>query len=95
MLQVTGTVVSTGEEASIEINMLNTKEERVDVSGWKSSGLAGDYRTVIRRVEKWLKNHADDENAEKLLYNLKKAVMEEDEDLAEEYEEKLHYYVGE
>lgn len=95
MLQVTGTVVSTGEEASIEINMLNTKEERVDVSGWKSSGLAGDYRTVIRRVEKWLKNHADDENAEKLLYNLKKAVMEEDEDLAEEYEERLHYYVGE
>lgn len=95
MLQVTGTIVSTGTEASIEINMLNTKEERVDVSGWKSAGLAGDYRAIIRRAEKWVKNHTDDERAEDLLYCLKKAVLEEDENLADEYEEKLQYYIGE
>lgn len=95
MLQVTGTIVSTGTEASIEINMLNTKEERVDVSGWKSAGLAGDYRASIRRAEKWVKNHTDDERAEDLLYCLKKAVLEEDENLADEYEEKLQFYIGE
>lgn len=95
MLQVTGTIVSTGKEASIEINMLHTKEERVDVSGWKSSELAGDYRAVIRRVEKWLKNHTDDNMTEKLLYGLKKAVLEEDEETAQEYEEKLQYHIGE
>lgn len=95
MLQVTGTIVSTGTKASIEINMLNTKEERVDVSGWKSAGLAGDYRASIRRAEKWVKNHTDDERAEDLLYCLKKAVLEEDENLADEYEEKLQFYIGE
>lgn len=52
MLHVTGTIISTGEEATIEINMLNTREKQEDVSEWKSSNLAGEYRTVIRRLEK-------------------------------------------
>lgn len=51
MLHVTGTIVSTVEEATIEINMLNTREKQEDVSKWKSSNLAGEHRTVIRRVE--------------------------------------------
>ncbi len=59
MLHVTGKIVSTGKEASIEINMLGTKEEREDVSDWKSSELAGEYRSAVRRAEKWLKNHAE------------------------------------
>ena len=95
MLHVTGTVVSTGKEASIEINMLDTKEARVDVSGWKASELAGDYRAVVRRAEKWVKDHGEDKRAEELLYYLKKAVLEEDEEQAEEFERKLQYYIEE
>ena len=95
MLHVTGKIVSTGKEASIEINMLGTKEEREDVSDWKSSELAGEYRSAVRRAEKWLKNHAEDKRAEDLLYYLKRAVLEEDEEQAEEFEEKLLYYIGE
>lgn len=95
MLQVTGTIVSTGEEATIAINMLDTKEKQIDVSKWKSAKLAGEYRTVIRRVEKWLKKHIDEDKVENLLYQLKKAILEDDAQRAEEYEDKLYYYVGE
>lgn len=95
MLQVTGTIVSTGEEATIAINMLDTKEKQIDVSKWKSAKLAGEYRTVIRRVEKWLKKHTDEDKVENLLYQLKKAILEDDAQRAEEYEDKLYYYVGE
>ena len=95
MLQVTGTIVSTGEAASIDIDMLNTKETRIDVSDWKSSELAGGYRTVIRRAEKWLKSHGDDRKVEELLYQLKKAVLEEDDGQADAIEGELHYYMGE
>ena len=95
MLHVTGTIISTGEEATIEINMLNTREKQEDVSEWKSSNLAGEYRTVIRRVEKWLKKHTDEDKVENLLYQLKKAILDDDAQSTEEYEEKLHYYIGE
>ena len=87
--------VSTGEEASIEINMLDTKEARVDVSGWKSSELAGEYRSAVRRAEKWVKDHEEDKRAEELLYYLKKAILEEDEEQAEEFEGKLQVYTHE
>lgn len=98
MLQVTGTIVSTGEAVSIDIDMLNTKDNRIDVSGWKSSELAGEFRASIRRAEKWLKNHSghsDHERVEELLYKLKKAILEEDEEEAEYRESKLHLYIGE
>lgn len=95
MLHVTGTIVSTVEEATIEINMLNTREKQEDVSKWKSSNLAGEHRTVVRRVEKWLKKHTDEDKVENLLYQLKKAILADDAQRAEEYEEKLHYYIGE
>ena len=95
MLHVTGIVVSTGQEASIEINMLDTKEARVDVSGWKSSELAGEYRSAVRRAEKWVKDHEEDKRAEELLYYLKKAILEEDEEQAEEFEGKLQVYTHE
>ena len=94
MLQVTGIIVSTGQEAAIDIDMLNTKKERVDVSGWKQSDLAGDYRTVIRRAEKWLKNHADDQQTDELLYKLKKAILEEDDLQAELIGEQIERYIG-
>ncbi len=94
MLQVTGVIVSTGEEASIDIDMLNTKEKRIDVSGWRSSELAGDYRAAIRRAEKWMKTHEGDQKVDELLYRLKKAILEEDDPQAEVLADKLQYYTG-
>lgn len=75
--------------------MLDTKEKQIDVSKWKSAKLAGEYRTVIRRVEKWLKKHTDEDKVENFLYQLKKAILEDDAQRAEEYEDKLYYYIGE
>ncbi|MDE7271470.1 MAG: Hsp70 family protein [Lachnospiraceae bacterium] len=95
MLQVTGTIVSTGEEVSIDIDMLKTKEKRVDVSGWKEAELASDYRSFIRRAERWLKGHEGDKKVDDLLYRMKKAVLEEDDELAEDIEGQLRYYMGE
>ena len=89
MLQVKGIVVSTGMEASVDIDMLNTKPEQKDVTGWKESEIAGDYRRIIRRAEKWLKDHEGDKKAEELLYQLKEAILEEDQWEADLVEEEL------
>ncbi len=97
MLNVTATILSTKEEASIAIDMMQTgMEERVDVSGWKEAGLAEDYRTVIRRAEKWLKKHEGEEEAEEdyreleeLVYQLKRAIIDGDDLEAEELEEDI------
>ena len=94
ILQVSATVVSTGREASIKINMAG-QEEKPDVSGWKQSPLAGNYRALIRRAEKKKnaagargdRNFADE--LEELLYELKSAILREDSDLADELEEEL------
>ena len=94
MLQVTGTIVSTVAEAVIDIDMLNTKEKREDVSDWKSSELAGEFRTIIRRAEKWLKNHKEDKKVEELLYQLKKAILEDDDWQANMIEQEIEDYIG-
>ena len=93
MLQVTGTIVSTGKAAAIDIDMLGTKEDRVDVSDWKSAELAGDYRAVIRRAEKWLKKNESEPELEELLYQLKKAIIENDMEEADILEEEIDDYI--
>ena len=99
MLNVTATVVSTGAEASITIDMVQAdleSETRVDVEGWKEAPLAADYRTIIRRAERWLKKHEGDagheedaEELEELLYRLKRAVLEDDGFGAEALEDEI------
>lgn len=73
---------------SINIDMMESGEkERIDVSDWKSSPFAGDYRSILRRSEKFLKNLQQEEDEESkemarelddLIYQLKKAVLEEE-----------------
>ncbi len=96
MLEVRASILSTGAEASIEINMMDEKkDERIDVSGWKDSSLAKQFRTAIRRAERVLKNtevqadHFLETALEERLYFLKKALVTEDLDAAEEAEEEL------
>ena len=100
ILQVAAKVVSTGKEASVTIHM-GQEETKEDVSGWKESGLAADFRSVIRRGEKALKKAAergDKELAEELeetLYDLKYAVLKELQVRAEELEEDLRDLIEE
>ena len=100
ILQVAAKVVSTGKEASVTIHM-GQEETKEDVSGWKESGLAADFRSVIRRGEKALKKAAergDKELAgelEETLYDLKYAVLKELQTRAEELEEDLRDLIEE
>ncbi len=97
MLEVKAKIVSTGEEAAVEINMMEQTakdHEITDVSRWKDSSYARQFRTVIRRAERRLKN-ADTLDVlyridlEDTLYELKCALIEEDLESAEELEEEL------
>ena len=90
---------------SINIDMMESGEkERIDVSGWKSSPFAGDYRSILRRGEKLLKNLQQEDNEEseeiareleELIYQLKKAVLEEDPEQADDLEEDIRDLLNE
>lgn len=93
MLNVSATIVSTGNMADITIDMLERdKKERIDVSAWKDSPLAREFRTVIRRGGKWLasagkENSGEKAKMEEYIYLLKKAIIEDNEHEAEKYED--------
>lgn len=97
MLNVKASILSTGADAAIEINMMqeNTADEQIDVSQWKESSHAKQFRTIIRRAERILKKSemqiipffADD--LEKSLHLLKKSLVADDLEAAKEAEEEL------
>lgn len=98
MLDVKASILSTGEAASIEINMLEDASQeagRIDVSSWKESPLARQFRTVVRRGEKAVRSpQIQDEpflqeEIEDGLYFLKEALVKEDLEAALEAEENL------
>ena len=64
--------------------------ERLE-ENWKKSSMADDVKTMIERAEEEKENLDDDktEELDKILYNLKKALVEENEDKVEEYEDQL------
>lgn len=105
MLNVSAMLTSTGREMSIAIDMMESGEkERIDVSDWKSSPFAGDYRSILRRGEKLLKNlqQEEDEESRELareledaVYQLKKAVLESDLEKADDYEEDIRNLLDE
>lgn len=89
MLVVTASIVSTHQQASIEINMMEISEgpePLMDVSGWKEGPSAKKFRTIIRRAEKalrnpenWVFNDEGKEALEELVYSLKKGILENEE----------------
>lgn len=96
ILDVSATVVSTGEAASVSIGMTDTPtDEQADVSSWKQSPIAGDYRALIRRGEKAARSarKAGDEDyasrLEDVIYELKYEILHENPDEAEELEDEL------
>lgn len=95
MLEVRASILSTGAEAALEINMLDengSAEEQTDVSKWKESSIAKQFRTVIRRGEKALGSPQIQyepymkEELESCLYYLKKAIVLGDLEEAKESE---------
>ncbi|MDF2907867.1 MAG: 2-alkenal reductase [Herbinix sp.] len=95
LLVVTATVVSTGEEASVSIDMKSWKAaEEIDISQWDKAPMAHKYRSSVRKVEKWLKAHEADTpdsiELEEMLIALKEAiVLEREQEELEEIEEEL------
>lgn len=101
MLDVKAKIVSNGQEAGVEINMLNMElpeaedKKPADVSGWKDSKYAKKFRTVIRRADRMLNDekvqnmpfyHMD---LEETLYDLKLALLEDDLEAAQEIEAEI------
>ena len=97
MLEVKASILSTGKQAGIQINMMEneSEEEIIDVRSWKDSPYAKQFRTIIRRTEKLLQDpetHTDPfwaEDLEDSLYELKAALVQEDLEGAKEAEEEL------
>ena len=93
LLKVTAVISSTGKEATTEIN-LKDAAEKVDLEKWKDASGAKEYRTLIRRVERMLKQEegrTDWVQAEIAiaLNRLKEALIREDEDKIREYSDIL------
>lgn len=103
ILEVSAVIVSTGKEASVTINMMDVQsEERMDVTDWREAPDADEYRTIVRRGEKFLRkekgNHLDEDDArelEELLYQLKKSVIENRLEEADELEEEIGELIDE
>lgn len=104
MLNVKATIPSTGADASIEINMMqeqDSAEETVDVSAWKEAPHAKQFRTIIRRAERMLKDPKIQEDPllsedlEAAIYDLKEAILSDDLELASVCESDLMYLLDE
>lgn len=90
ILQVEAVVLNTGKNATITIETTGVEEE-VDVDNWKSVEGARKYRRLVKKVERYIEQNEDENNLEldSLLKDLKKAIVTEDFDLAQELEEEL------
>lgn len=98
MLNVKASILSTGEDASIEINMMqetDAAKEKIDVSRWKEAAHSRQFRTIIRRTERILKdarmqhNSYLKEDLENILYDLKASLLNDDLAAAENLEMEL------
>ena len=98
ILSVTATIVSTGGQASIEIDMTDSDETdipEIDVESWKEAPGASKYRSIIRKAERMLKkiDSASDTVGYKTLSDgllvLKKAIILENDSIADKCEETL------
>ena len=97
MLQVNVTILSTGQTYSKEITHRSMGQDEVASArerlekDWKESSMADDVKTMIERAEEEKENldKEQTEELEEILHNLKKALVEEDEDKVEKYEDQL------
>ena len=70
ILDVKATIVSTHKDMAVTIDLMDSGKKKTDVSEWKQSSCAGEYRTVIRRGERFesrCKKNKEDESKELML----------------------------
>lgn len=93
ILQVEAQILSTGKQASISIETTGIKlEEEIDLSLWKESPKARRFKGLIKRAEILLEENFETEEydeLDKIVREIKKAIINEDEEGLEELEEKL------
>jgi molecular chaperone DnaK len=91
ILQVKGSVVSTGEKVSAEISTTGVKPKLVlDISKWESAENARHYRPVIRKAEKQIASGNDEKGElELLIMQIKEAIMLKNNEQAESLREEL------
>ena len=95
MLKVTAMLLSTGKEASIDIDMLRSKKKKDKAVNWEKSPIARRFKRSIRETEKLLKSDElealpfEKETIDEMLHELKEAVAEGDEERALELDEEL------
>ncbi|MBO6148153.1 MAG: Hsp70 family protein [Lachnospiraceae bacterium] len=96
MLDVKATICSTGQDASVVINMMEeTEDPNARLEKWKDSPHEKKFRSVIRRAEKRLKkaeeegDYLSQASLFSLLKELKEAIIEDDIEAGEEIEQDL------
>ena len=95
ILNITAVLVSTGKEASMQIDMAKGAENMPDLSKWKEAAGAKAYRAIIRTAERLISGKGGDlpfELREKLretLDELKRALVQGNPDDAEDASEAL------
>ena len=96
MLSVEAMILSTKKRASIEIDLTGVTEKdlekaSIDVSEWTDHKLARSFRSIIRQAEKQINHRKNIETAQlqKLVYELKKAIIQEEEEKATEIQDML------
>ena len=102
ILKVEAYIISTGEKAAIEItttgvsgaaDVLQDKDEKIDLETWDTYELAGAFKRTIKKAEKCLHAHQGaSETKQALMRNLnhlKKAIIMNNESLAEGFEENI------
>ena len=93
LLKVTAVIVSTGEKAEMEINLME-KKEKLDLSKWKDAPHAREYRTLIRRAERILSQNDDETDGRMIeirrcVDRLKEALIREDDEKIRDYVNRL------
>ena len=99
LLKVTAVISSTGKEATTEIN-LKEATKKVDLEKWKDAPGAKEYRTLIRRVERSLRQDEGglvwmQEEIAIALDRLKEALIREDQEKIDEYGKLLEQVTSE
>lgn len=92
MLSVEAMILSTKKRASIEIDLTGvTEKASIDVSEWTDHKLARSFRSIIRQAEKQINQRKDIETVQlqKSVYELKKAIIQEEEEKATEIQDML------
>jgi len=90
MLDVKGTIMSTGKNAEISINMMDVKvNNEINLDDWVNSPRAKEFRAIIRKAERLIDKNEDFEVLIELIEDFKLALIKENDNLIGDIEEEI------